>query len=391
MAVLLVETQEHENFFPITRTRFIWEMTTGIFTPYQRYERQFHDVKVYSPRFEKEPYSYLKEDYNSIVYNPEHNINTVINPLFIPFENLSPQINRIGITKEGKFVYIRLEDIKMDIIEHIVNNDIQPLLSKFQVKEIEGGIYLQNLQDIVTQNSKAIEYETYLIKSDSNFISPNNDIYIDKTSKIQQFVSLQADNGPIIIDKGAMVRSFSIIDGPAYIGKSSLIDSAKIRGGTTIKDHCKIGGEVEESIVESFSNKHHEGFLGHSYVGSWVNIGAMATTSDLKNNYGEVKLATAKGDIPTGTDKFGSIIGDYSKIGIGTMLSTGSLVSPGSSVFQDGEPTPRFVPAFSWGKKERYEADRFITDLRNMMGRRNQTLTEFRERMIRHLMKNWKD
>ncbi len=145
MAVLLIENNDYKNFYPIIETKFLWDITTGIFTPYQRYERQFHDVKVFSSRMNEKPFSYLKDDLLDKAYNPEHNINTIINSQFIPFENLSPQINRIGITKEGQFVYIRLEDIKPDIIEMVLNNDISPLLKKYQVKEIDGGIFLKNI------------------------------------------------------------------------------------------------------------------------------------------------------------------------------------------------------------------------------------------------------
>lgn len=385
MAVLLIENEEVKNFSPLINTKFLWDITTGIFTPFQRYERQFHDVKVYSHRMDKKPFSLLKDDLGELLYHPEQNINTVINCQYIPFENLSPQINRIGITKEGKFVYIRLEEIKKDLIERILNNDIEPLLSKYQVKKIDGGIFLNNVSDIIKNNALAIEYETYLIKSDSNFISPNNNIYIDKTAKIQQFVSLQAESGPIVIDKSALVRAFSIIDGPAYIGKNSLIDSAKIRGGTSIKDTCKIGGEVEGSIVESYSNKHHEGFLGHSYAGNWVNIGAMATTSDLKNNYGNVRIQIGEETMDTGTNKFGSIIGDYSKIGIGMMLNTGTVISEGCNLFLEDKKPPKFLKPFSWGNKGRYEIDRFIEDTRKVMQRRNIVLSEAREKFLREI------
>jgi UDP-N-acetylglucosamine diphosphorylase/glucosamine-1-phosphate N-acetyltransferase len=387
MATLLIETHEYRKFFPVARTRFLWDITTGIFTPYQRYEKQFHDVKVWSPRFEMEPWKHLREEMIDKVYNREQTVNTVVNSQFIPFENLSPQINRIGITKEGRFVYIRQESIQWEEIEQIIQGDIEPLLTKYKVKEIDEGVFLDNVTDLVTRNPHAIECDLYLIRSDSNYIQPNNNVYIDKNAKIQQFVSLQPDDGPIVIDKGTVVRSFSIIDGPCYIGKNSIIDSARIRGGTTIKDTCRIGGEVEESIVENFTNKHHEGFLGHSYVGSWVNIGAMATTSDLKNNYGGIRIEIDGKPMETGTNKFGSIICDWSKIGIGMMLNTGTVIEEGANLWHDGgKPGKSFAP-FSWGAEGKYEEDRFVEDLRKMMSRRNVTMSESRERFIRSVMK----
>ncbi len=392
MAVLLVESADYRKFAPVTNTRFLWDVTTGIYTPLQRYERQFHDVKVHSCRFEDKAFSHLRSEYGDKAYqpgNPVHaqSINTIVNAQYIPSENLSPQIDQIGITRDGDFVYLRTEGVKPALVEKCLGGKIEPLLSKYKVKEIDSGIFLKALPDIVTKNAQAIEAELYLIRNGSAFISPNTDIYIDKTAKIQQFVSIQNDTGPVIIDKGAVVRSFTIIDGPAYIGKNSVIDSAKIRSGTTVKDVCRIGGEVEASVVESYSNKHHEGFLGHSYVGSWVNIGAMATTSDLKNNYGNVTLKMGRETVETGTPKFGSVICDYAKIGIGLMLNTGTVVGEGANLFQDpdGRPVPKFLKPFSWGLDDRYEIVKFIRDLKKIMARRGVPLTESREKFLREI------
>ncbi len=385
MSFLLVETKEVENFSPISKTKFIWDISFGVFTSYERYERHFHSIKLYSPRFEKSPFSYLKLDLKDKAYTQGENIHTVVNAQFIPFEHLSPQINRLGLTKDGNFVYLRVENVDFDTINLIINNEIEKLTTKYKVKEIENGYYFKSLVDIVKKSPEIIEYETYLIKNDGNFVSPNNNVYIDKTAKIQQFVSIQPESGPIIIDKGALIRSFSIIDGPAYIGKNSVIDSGKIRGGTTIKHFCKIGGEVEASIIESFSNKHHDGFLGHSYVGSWVNIGAMSTTSDLKNNYGFIKLEEENKVIETNTIKFGSIIGDFAKIGIGIMLNTGTIIREGANIVFNGKPIPKYIPPFHWSDNEKYDIDKFIIALSRMMERRNQKMSEDYEKFLRSL------
>jgi UDP-N-acetylglucosamine diphosphorylase/glucosamine-1-phosphate N-acetyltransferase len=387
MSFLLVETCEYKNFYPITATKFLWDISCGIFTPLERFERQFHSIKLYSPRLENPPFSYLKEQLKDRVYKPDDTIHTIINSQFIPFENLSPQINRLGITKEGKFVYLRGENIDYGIVELIINNEIEHLTGKFKVKEIENGVYLNSFVDVIVKSPSIIEYEIYLIKNDGNFISPGNNIYIDKTAKIQQFVSLQAESGPVVIDKGALIRSFTIIDGPSYIGKNTLVDSAKIRSGTTIKHSCKIGGELEASIVESYTNKHHEGFLGHSYAGSWVNIGAIATSSDLKNNYGKVKLNLNGEIINTDTIKFGSVICDFSKIGIGVMLNTGTIIREGANVVFNGKAIPKYIPPFYWNEELLYDIDRFINDLSTMMKKRNVEMTPEFENFLREVYK----
>ncbi len=387
MATVLVETKDYTNFQPISHSRFLWNITAGMFTPLERYQKQFPEIRLYSPRFKDPIYQPLVSELQD-VYDPQAQVNTVVNAQYIPFESLSPQINRLGLTPEGQFVYLRLEEITPDIINLIVNGEIETLRQKFKVKEVKFGFFLETFTDLIKNNEKIIQDDLYLIQSDSNFITPGENIYIDKTAHIQQFVSLQAEIGPIVIDKGAVIRSFSTIDGPAYIGKNTLIDGAKIRSGTSIKHHCKIGGEVEASIIESYSNKHHEGFIGHSYMGSWVNIGAMATTSDLKNNYGEVRINTGSKTISTGTNKFGSVICDYTKVGIGLMLNTGTIIGIGCNLFMEAPPYPKYIPHFQWGLKNTYREDRWIEDIKIIMSRRQVELSDAKVEHLRKLYKS---
>ena len=147
---------------------------------------------------------------------------------------------------------------------------------------------------------------------------------------------------------------------------------------------CRIGGEVGNSIFENFANKHHEGFVGHSHIGSWVNMGAMSTTSDLKNNYGIVKVKYQSKQISTDTIKFGSIIGDFSKIAIGVMLNTGTIVDIGSNVTKGR--VNGYIPPFSWAESsEKYRLDHFIQDTKKIMARRNQTLSFEEEVLLKSL------
>lgn len=385
MSVLLIENNEYKNFYPITKTKFLWDLSFGLFTPYSRYKRQFHNVKVYSARLEQEPFSSLKSEFQEEIYNPDNTINTIVSSQYVPFENLSPQINRIGITKDGKFVYIRLEEIKKDIIDMIINNDINPLLSKYRVKEIEGGIFLNNFVDLIKYNAKAIEYETYLIKSDTNFISPNDNVFVDKTSKIQQFVSLQSDKGPIIIDRGALIKPFSVLEGPVYIGKNTVIENAVIRDGSTIKNECIINGRIENSIIENYTTKRGDGYIGSSYVGSWVFIDNNTNVCDEKINSGPIKIKYLDNNIETNIRKFGAIICDFTRIGTGLTIKEGSIVNYCSSLFYEDSPIVTNINQFSWGKNNKYDCKKFIEDLKNYMKRRNFTLSESYEKFLMNL------
>src|SRR4029077_11502764 len=133
---------------------------------------------------------------------------------------------------------------------------------------------------------------------------------------LEPFVTADTRQGPVLIERGAAIQSFSRLEGPCYIGTESWIMGAKLRGGT-IGPKCRIGGEVEASIVQGQSNKYHDGFLGHSYIGQWVNLAAGTQTSDLRNDYGPIRVTVAGQRIATGRTKVGSFIGDHSKTGLG--------------------------------------------------------------------------
>jgi glucose-1-phosphate thymidylyltransferase len=206
-------------------------------------------------------------------------------------------------------------------------------------------------------------------------------LYIHPEAKIYPGVVIDTTSGPVIIDKSVQVTSFSFLEGPLYIGAESRIDNARITGGTVIGKSCRIGGEVENSLIQDYSNKHHEGFLGHSVVGSWVNLGALATTSDLKNNYGIVAIQSGKAKVNTGTIKFGSIIGDFAKIGIGVMLNTGCVIDVGSNLISNR--VSGYVPPFQWLESgEKYRLDRFIQDTKKIMARRSILMTDELEQLI---------
>ena len=175
------------------------------------------------------------------------------------------------------------------------------------------------------------------------------DIYIAPGVTIHPMVVIDAEHGPVYIDEGVEIHPFTRIEGPCYVGKGSMLLGAKCREGNSIGPLCRIGGEVEESIIHGHSNKYHDGFLGHSYVGEWVNLGALTTNSDLKNDYSTVSvMLDGKRPIDTGSTKVGSLIGDHTKTSIGTLLNTGSYVGAMAIIMATGKPLPKFVPSFAW-------------------------------------------
>ena len=176
-----------------------------------------------------------------------------------------------------------------------------------------------------------------------------DDLYIALGVRVHPMVVIDVTGGPVYIDADAEIHPFTRIEGPCYIGKKSILLGAKCREGNTIGPVCRVGGEIEESIIQGYSNKYHDGFLGHAYVGEWVNLGALTTNSDLKNDYSSVEvILDGKRPIPTGSTKVGSLIGDHAKTSIGTLLNTGAYVGAMTVIMATGKPLPKFIPSFVW-------------------------------------------
>ena len=203
----------------------------------------------------------------------------------------------------------------------------------------------------------------------------DKDIYVARGAVVHPLVVMDAEHGPIYIDEDAEIHPFTRIEGPCYIGKKSILLGAKCREGNSIGPMCRIGGEVEESIIHGYSNKYHDGFLGHAYVGEWVNLGALTTNSDLKNDYSNVGVSLDGGKaIDTCSTKVGALIGDHTKTSIGTLFNTGAYVGAMCLIAGTGKPLPKFIPSFAWflegvvtkgfGKRKLYETAAIVAGRR---------------------------
>ena len=197
-------------------------------------------------------------------------------------------------------------------------------------------------------------------------------VFVEEGAEIGPQVVLDASGGPILIRRGAAIAPFTHLVGPIAVGRGSQILGDRV-GTSSIGDHCKVRGEFSNSIVLGHSNKGHAGFVGHSYLGRWVNLGALTATSNLKNTYGPVQLWTPSGVRGTGQQFLGTIFGDHAKTGIGTLLSTGTVVGAGANLFGSNMP-PKVVPPFAWGDGEpydTYDVTRFLTVAERVMSRRH--------------------
>lgn len=247
-------------------------------------------------------------------------------------------------------------------------------------EEVEG-LALHGAWDLLT----ALEH---LLPGDcSDFLSqggdpiPDGSIVIGEAAEVvllgasvEPGVVFDTRAGAIVVDEGAQVRHGSRLEGPLYIGPATLVLGGDVKG-SVVGPHCRVRGEVSTSLLLGFANKAHDGFLGHSVLGHWVNLGAGTTTSNLKNTYGEVCLEPEGTRIDTGRQFLGSLLGDHAKTAIGTMLGTGTIVGAGANVFAG--PPGKWVPPFAWGAagRERVTEEGFLRTAGRVLPRRQVELT----------------
>ncbi|MEK7775240.1 MAG: putative sugar nucleotidyl transferase [Candidatus Zixiibacteriota bacterium] len=225
---------------------------------------------------------------------------------------------------------------------------------------------------------------------DGSWLIHREQIFLGEMVEVMPGAVIDATKGPVYVGINSRVESHAAIYGPCVIGANSVILAGKI-AGSSIGHTCRVGGEVEESIFHAYVNKYHAGFIGHSYVGQWVNFGAMTTNSDLKNNYSTIRVTVNGDSIDTGSIKVGSFIGDHTKFGIGTLLNTGIAIGPACNIFGGILLTDHEVPPFQWGATGRYhqyQFDKAMTSISAACDRRNHQLSAHEKELLRKISEN---
>jgi len=215
-------------------------------------------------------------------------------------------------------------------------------------------------------------------------------VFIDASARLDPFIVIDATSGPVWIDRDVRIQAFTRIEGPAYIGPQTELFRANVRAGCSFGPVCRLGGEIEESIVHGYANKYHDGFLGHSYVCPWVNLGALTTNSDLKNDYSNVSVPLTGESIKSGSRKVGCFIGDHTKTALGSLFNTGSSIGVMSLILPAGELLPKHLPSFTrfWHGKIEPLPNGIQSSLETAqvaMSRRDKSLTPAMERLLQSL------
>jgi UDP-N-acetylglucosamine diphosphorylase/glucosamine-1-phosphate N-acetyltransferase len=388
MPVCIFEDEQYLNFEPLIYARPVYGLICGMTALKDKIIRAFPkekvtlkcrtylepSVKAENPKlkvnqFDKDDYLFI----NGRVVAPSN----LKNILKVKSNEEKVFVSK-GIVVAAKLSRKKIEQLELGKAEVIDTK----LFSNLPTEEVDVE-FANYLWDLVYLNGKEIRSEFKIFtkgKSSAkkkyagvNFVNKKN-IFIGKDVEIKPGVVLDASTGPIFIEKNVTIFPNAVIQGPSYIGESSKIKScATIYPNVSIGKVCKVGGEVEDTIVHPYSNKQHSGFLGHSYLGSWINLGADTNNSDLQNNYGTIKVQINGRHIDSGKQFVGLMMGDHSKTAINTMFNTGTVVGFSSNVFGAGFP-PKYIPSFGWGGSEsmkEYKLEKAVETAKAVFDRRD--------------------
>lgn len=297
-----------------------------------------------------------------------------------------PIVPSLGLV-DGEVAYAILPPERTRDLAHATLDDLLDEARTALPCHDASGKMVRHLWDLVHRNGEELiaEWPTLArpeaeVANRPAVVGPPDRLRIDPSAEIDPMVVVDTRNGPVVIDRATVVTAFTRIEGPCYIGPGTQVFGAKIRAGTTLGPQCRIGGEVECSIVQGYTNKYHDGFLGHAYVGEWVNLGAGTSNSDLRNDYGEVRVIVAGLSVRTGYHKVGCFLGDHTKAGLNVSFNTGSNIGIFCNLLPSGEFLPRYIPSFAsyWNGElvdRAYPAQLFQT-ADEVMRRRGVVLTE---------------
>lgn len=381
MNYILFDGPFRDNLLPFTFIRPVADLRIGILTIREKWEMHLKSTTTTVTE------GYLSDKFPMV----ELDENVLINASYLPNSEL------VGLVKnlqENQAIF-RGEDV-IAFFTKAAQEDID--FDAFEAIEYDGKVItVTHTWDIFEKNAAAIQEdfelitngrESQLISTTNNVIAPHN-VFLEE-GVIMEFVTLNASKGPIYIGKDAEIMEGATIRGPFALCDHSIVKmGTKVYGPTTIGPYSKIGGEVANSVLFAHSNKGHDGYLGHSVIGEWCNLGADTNNSNLKNNYAEVKIwdYSTESFGRTGLQFCGLMMGDHSKCGINTMFNTGTVIGVSANIFGSGYPR-NFIPSYSWGGASgftTYQTNRAFEVAKMVMSRRNIEFCDMDKAIMNHV------
>ncbi len=384
--VFTEEFCQPENLFPFTLTRRIQDIRIGLLTIRQKWE-----LYLGIDSFDQAAGDY-KDGLRSITIDQKigKDIIYLVHANILPSASLVKKLKKlkpgecISLPKQESIIYCISKNQVLDPNKIRVNKSVS-----FEEKVCE----IKLPWDIIRYNQAAIEHDIALLKhqrkfqqpSKSNHLINKGSIYMEK-GVMAEHCFFNASEGPIYIEKNAILMEGCLLRGPIGIGEGAVLKmGSKIYGATSIGPGCTVGGEIKNSIFFDHSNKAHDGYIGDSVIGAWCNLGAGTSNSNIKNNASSVMVWTAGGIKEAGI-KCGAFIGDYVRTAINTAINTGTVIGVGANVFGLGL-TPKYIPNFSWGSEgiQRYRFEKSLLDIENWMQLKEEKLTDSEKVILKHI------
>jgi UDP-N-acetylglucosamine diphosphorylase/glucosamine-1-phosphate N-acetyltransferase len=429
--VVIFEDDQVKNLNPLALTRPAFELLCGMKSLWENIVQRFYaDANISFVCRE-----YLKEVFQQKVNAKVNDLSGLEDALFIngrilaSLSELPPIDGEEGIgTHDGSIVCARLKADNIASLSGTITDDTGAFIEKLSSmnvpkKEMSSAKLAKYLWELVLINGDVIkaDFDFYAKPEDSKGVIENGvfvrakvdgkivsygaeeamelvkegklPLYVGEGARVYPNVTLDLTAGPIYIGAHSDIRPPSLIDGPCCImdnagtsKKTTIIDGALVRSGCTLGPVCRVGGELEESIIQGYTNKHHAGFIGHAYLGEWVNVGAMATNSDLKNDLSDVKVPVNNQIVDSKEKKVGCFIGDHTKLGIGALLTTGAVVGVMTNVLSSGDLPPQYVPSYCFFRENRlskgFRPKTVIETAAGVMSRRTVTQTPADVKML---------
>jgi len=376
--VIFDDPNIRESLLPLTFTRPVAGIRIGILTIKEKWEAYLNaNVSIIC-------LDYLNKKFSTSIQND----NIFINGAVCPNKNLADQVRNLShntaIMQDGLLLAFRNSDFdKKWGIEEECNSSVLLIENLWQIFKYNGDQIRSDFKLIVnSRTSKSIDDRHTIVYGEGN-------VFLEEGATVRA-ATINAEDGPVYLGRNSEVQEGALIRGPFALCEGSFVNmGAKMRQDSTVGPYSKVGGEILNSVIQGYSNKAHDGFLGNSVIGEWCNIGADSNTSNLKNNYSEVKLWNYPKGIflKTGEQFCGLIMGDHSKTGINTMFNTGTVVGVGANIYGSGYPR-NFVPSFSWGGASgftTYKISKMLEVAEEVMARRKVELTDVDRDILNHV------
>ncbi len=401
MKLILFEDDRAGDFYPLTEMHAVWDLRVGLGTLRQRIEWRLA-LRAEGGICRDELAAVAAEEGLGAPELKAGEELLLVNARLLDFDPQIVQSLELGqcLVQEETLLAARLhsedlesfvgaegaESIELDVLEP---SDPWPLASRlWELVHYQPEAVAADLPwwDEATESGSADLPEGVIHQG-------GGQLRLGRDTKIAPFVVIDSSAGAVVIDDGVEVMPFCYIEGPCYIGpKCRLKTHTRLYGGSHLGPVCRIAGEVAESLLLGYANKQHDGFLGHAVLGEWVNLGADSNNSDLKNNYGNVRVSVRGESVNTGERFVGLMMGDHSKCGINTMFNTGTVCGVFANIWGGGFPAKE-IPPFSWGGPQdsviQYKLEQALSTAATVCGRRGREFSPARQELVRVLFRRY--